>query len=301
MFSERMEIDNEVTQESFLAALRVNPPTVTALRHFSERYAACGVPDALPGETWNMPDAIADEARKMWRPLISYYLRLLVDPWIDTGLNPDGSESPQNRNLLRAPFVAHAVTEYLRMFPPSLYPSAETGGFTLRITAPTWRPVRSSPDSPGIPNFLVSQEVEAQRHFVGLMTSNWRERLCKCRYLPCGRYFVHPRVRALYRHGVFCSPEHARHAAAGEHIRHTRTRGTQGLVEAAALQLLRWKFASPNWQNDATVKHRLAECLCLVIARKRLQGYRQVVKANWVTHHRDLIEQQRLKLSADGR
>jgi hypothetical protein len=70
------------------------------------------------------------------------------------------------------------------------------------------------------------------------------------------------------------------------------------LIVAAAEKLLKWKIADPQWQDDSEIRVRLAEELCLVIAAQHLEGYRQVVRRNWITGHRLAIEQKQVELSS---
>jgi hypothetical protein len=99
--------------------------------------------------------------------------------------------------------------------------------------------------------------------------------LCKCRYRRCGAYFVHPKPRRLYQHGTFCSRKHASVAAAEAAMRKLRDDGCQTLIEAAAQKLIAWNIRDRSWQDDSSLKSKLAEHLCHVISRKRLDGYQQ--------------------------
>jgi hypothetical protein len=146
-------------------------------------------------------------------------------------------------------------------------------------------------------NFFESQRVEAQRLFLGMMASEWKDRLCKCRYQYCGRYFLHPKPRQCYRRGTLCCREHASSAAAAESMQLARIRGRETLIDAAAQMLCSLRIKGPAWQADPDIKRRLASDLCRVISRERLSSYQQDVKANWVSRHQETIERRRRELS----
>jgi hypothetical protein len=239
----------------------------------------------LPGGRWNLPDTISRvESYPFRSALTSATLRTYVDEWVDTGRFPDGSESPQKRNLFSARDTYHAVYTCLKQNPVPcelvLYPRHVEVSLVQR----TWDAVAT--------NFFDAQLVEATRIFLGILISEWRFRLCKCRYGPCGRYFLHPKPRALYRHGTFCTPDHLRRAAALDSVRKSRRRAADALSSEAARKLREWGCAS-SWANDAKVKGRLATHLCMFIVKKKLHAYRQEVKLNWITRHQDAIERQR--------
>ena len=143
--------------------------------------------------------------------------------------------------------------------------------------------------------------MEAQRLFFGIMASDWKDRLCKCRYQYCGRYFLHPKPRACYRRGMFCCRQHAASAAADESMRRARKTGREKLIELAAQKLCVWRVENRAWQDDADVKRRLASSLCLEIPRCRLQRYQQEVRAHWVSRHQESIEGRRLEMKAERR
>jgi hypothetical protein len=151
------------------------------------------------------------------------------------------------------------------------------------------------------PDFFASAIVGAKRIFAGIMTSEWKDRLCKCRHPNCGLYFLHDKPRQSYRSGTFCGHEHSKNVAATLAMYKTRTHGQEELIEEAARQLLNGGFASPEWQDNSERKCLLAAALSLAIPRMRLQGYKQDVKVNWVTRHQALIEQKRVELAGDWR
>jgi hypothetical protein len=131
------------------------------------------------------------------------------------------------------------------------------------------------------------------------MVSQWKDLLFKCRYAPCGRYLIEA-PRRPRKNGFFCCPEHQRRASAGARRDSLRRGAKIILIEAAAQQLAERGVTSQQWQHDATLKQQLAGKLCFVIAEKTTPGYRDEVKANWVTRHVPEIEMRRLELVRDG-
>jgi hypothetical protein len=244
-------------------------------------------------EGWALPDNISrDESMPFREALISARLRTYVDAWLETGRHPDGSESPSGRDLRKAPEAWRAFLEYMEKAPPRLRPSSSTDGleliaFVAERTAYTGN-VRS---------LFESMRVEAQRLLFGLMTSDWKDRLCKCRYQYCGQYFLHPRPRKCYRRGTFCCRGHAASAAADHSMRRARVSGLQTLLDAAARKLCAWRIEDSGWRDNVAIKQRLSSELSFVIARRRLQSYHEEVRVNWVTRHQETIERKRCEFA----
>jgi hypothetical protein len=329
-----MEIRNWVTEDEGLAALNMVPPSPSRYARFLEKYSAGSgnappnveglatlrnwadatrqkvitpragyvlnylanaptlvPPSASPGRGWKVPPTISREkTRPIRTALTSAHLRTYVDAWLDTGRRADGSEWLGERNVRRAFDANLALWDYLEKAPPTWSMSMDSSGVQLTIAAPSgYNGVAR--------DFFEAQIVQAKRLFVGMMMSNWKDRLCKCRYSRCGRYFSHPKPRKSYKLGTFCCHEHAKSALAEVSMRKSRTEGLKQLIEAAARRLLASRIAGPQWQENSDRKRYLAEELCLVIARKRLQRYQQAVKVNWVTRHQALIEQKRVELA----
>lgn len=242
---------------------------------------------------WKLPETISRQESYPFRDaLMSAHLRVYVDAWLQTGLHADGSEWPGQRNLSKAQDALSDLWGYLERSSPELNPITKDADFwdlELSIALPTAY-------SGEVHDFFEAQIVEARRHFLGIMVSNWKDRLCKCRYRRCGIYFLHPRPRRSYRHGTFCCLAHTRSAAAKGCFGKSRTEGKQKLVEAAARMLVKQGVADSRWQDDAWLGKSLAEKLCIVIAAERLHGYRDQVKVNWVTRNQDVIEKMRVQM-----
>jgi hypothetical protein len=224
--------------------------------------------------------------------LIGCYLRQLVDTWLEAGRKPDGSESPASRRLT-IPMLLE-VEDYLDKY-PSFRPNLNDRGIEIEIASPdmvlsergvierSW-------------NFFDAQKQSALRLFVGMLASDWKERICKCRDPRCGRYFLIPKARENYLSGTFCCRAHATRTAAARCMQKNRANAKMGLIEEAA-RYLSDVGAGPGWVTDSRIRLKVVRHLCLVIERrKRLQAYYyNWLKANWVTLHRDAIEQKRLE------
>lgn len=326
-----MRVVNFVTAEKVISALNVEPPNPSTYRQFLEKYAAGALeapvdvsiiheweslqdrasrrrswfisnylvwaptivaPSLSTEEGWRLPDTITrEESLPIHAAFTSAHLRRLVDEWLDTGRCPDGGERPKDRMISRALIACSAVHEYVRDNPMTVTPFLGTHDFRLNVAEPLW-------DVRGARDFFSAQVQDALRLFVGVLASDWKERLCKCRYSACGRYFIHPKPRNSYKRGTFCCREHASHAVTKKWVCSFRNRAKQELIKAAAEKLLKWKIADPQWQDDSDIRVRLAAELCQVIARQRLAGYRQEVRPHWITRHRLAIEQKRVELSA---
>jgi hypothetical protein len=232
-----------------------------------------------------------DEADSLWRTEVSRWLRHHVDEWLSTGLNPDGSESPSNRDMFRTTNAVWAALRYVKEHPARVSFSPSSPGPELIIGEPhslseNWN------------EFFLDAVKEADRHFTSLMASDWKESLCQCRFARCSRYFLASRLRRSYRHGTFCCREHQNLGSAAACVSVRRAQIENELIDLAARQLLRWGLDGPRWQNDANRKHRLASDLSMYISRRTLQSYRQNVAVRWVTRHQLEIERRRTNLSA---
>ena len=228
--------------------------------------------------------------------VLATQFRELVDEWIETGRHADGSESPSSRNLFHTSKAIQAVKKCARETPLQLMVIDKISELVVAIGTESAHPELPVSFYHWAASFGRGLK-EASRLFTGLMASDWKESICKCRYEPCSRYFLFENPRRSYAHGTFCCREHQSRASADALTRNSRTRAQMKLIEAAARQLVQWGVRDPLWQDDNRRKRRLAEKLCEVIARTSYRGYRQELKVNWVTWHRRKIEQKRLEIS----
>ena len=152
-------------------------------------------------------------------------------------------------------------------------------------------------DLSGTDNPIPVFEAEAIRLFVvGIILSESKDCLCKCRYSPCGRYFLLEKPRRSYRHGTFCTREHQGAFSARERTRELRELIKDDLIERAAKWLLQKRVRDSGWQHDGKLKERVASELNNSSPFLRARG--RTVQANWVTRHQQEIEKKRTKLAS---
>jgi hypothetical protein len=240
---------------------------------------------------WRLPGTVSrKESYPIREALTSAHLRRYVDQWLDTGRREDGSEEVETRDVRRAPDAHRALWHYLENASPRWDMVKGSIGVRLIFGERTGY-------SGVARDFFEAQIIEAKRLFCGIMLSDWKGRLCKCRYARCGLYFLHPKPRRSYRRGTFCH-DHAKHAAAEASVLKSRSHNLETLINAAARKLRAWKILDPDWQGDVRLKRRLAGELCSVILRQKVHSHRTLVKLNWVTRNQAAIEQKRVELSA---
>lgn len=250
--------------------------------------APCFKPPACPpGTGWSLPVTISlEESWLIGDALASAHLRSLVDAWLETGRDPNGTECPADRNILKASWAWNCLEEYAEQCLITMRPSPDPSGFRLMIAAPEWA-------HPWAGDFFEAQWVRAKRLFVGIMAGDWSQRLCKCRYAPCGRYFTGAKLRKSYRHGTFCSHEHLAHASADAITKARRFKGRHDLIDTSAQWLGKQNNAS-GWPDDKALKRQLAAFLSKQLrGNPTLRDGRSPVTVKWVTRNQALIEQRR--------
>jgi len=328
-----VKIQNWVSESEVVKVLNVDPPSPSSYAQFVEAYWTAANPDAPPhvvakvlallrewaergvkndggtftrnplahspyfkphattvGQGWRLPDTIPRaKSRSIGAALVSAHLRTLVDDWLDTGRDPTGAESPSQRSIHKRNRVADAVSEFMVQCPASWHPSSDPSGFQLILASRTSA-------GPQAADFFEAAQFEANRLFGGIIASDWSQCLCKCRYRPCGRYFIRAKLRRAYRHGTFCSPEHRNHASAVAVFTAQRSRAKLSLIELAAKWLVQ-QDRSSAWQGKVDSRRRLAAFLSMRVGQDRnLQSGRESVQLNWVTRNRAAIEKRRLEL-----
>lgn len=246
-------------------------------------------PLSYPDGGWRLPVTIARrESRLISNALLSAHLRTYIDAWLDTGRDPSGSESPQNRTLPLA--TTNPLYSYLKDHPASYSPTVDAHGFRLIMARPNSRAKAN--------DFFQAQRLEAQRLLVGIMVADWRYRLCKCRYKLCGRYFMHSKPRPAYRNGTFCCRNHQSRASGAAQTDLRRQNTKRDLIKRAGEWLVK-KHATSDWQSSRRLKDSLAAYLTSCIAGDpNLHGLDHV-KVGWVTRNRALIEHERIQLAED--
>ena len=275
-----MRIYNLADQDLIIGTLNRAQPSDEALIQMVERYA-------------EKAGAISrDERRSLRLSETSKWLRIYIDEWLTTGLNPDGSESPRKRDLFRTN-AGWETLSYLEEYPPVVSFSVD-GSLTVTIgdsdilgSSPKWN------------DFFLAMTKEAQRLFTAVMASDWKQCICKCRHAGCGRYFVLRKPRQSYRHGTFCCREHQRLASALACTTYRRFWVGRELIDVAARKLVECRVRGPGWHEDTMWKRRLATAISKAMSHNpNLRANRKTVKANWVARHWLEIEQRRLEFAA---
>lgn len=270
------------TAEQIAEVLNFGPPAPAPVEYFAKRYREGTAPQAMPGQDWSIPETISEEEhRAMFAALVSSHLRRFVDEWLETSRHPDGSESSEDRSIEAAPNAFAAFSELgakVRRPQPS--------DFSLGCA----EPVRWAP------SFFEAALLEAKRLLFRAVCSEWAERLCKCRYKSCGRYFLNGTRFWEYRHGTFCSRKHQNLGSAAAATSERRTRVHDKLIDLASKQLASWRINGPHWQDDTKLKRRLAAELSHRISEDpNLHGYQQGATVHWVTRNQIEIEKKRLE------
>jgi hypothetical protein len=264
-----MRVVNLVAAEEVLGTLNTPPVAPDA----QEAYIRAMERTGAPGPEWDSYLAAVLGAR----------LRGLVDQWLVTGERKDHSEAPLSRNLAHTKTARFDVIFYMDRYPAAVVLTPDGSDLSVSIADITALPRQSS-------NPYFDLSLEGTRLFVGVMASEWKWRLCKC--VHCGKYFLHPRPRKVYRKGTFCCRQHQSHGAAVASTKARRELVKSTLIELAAEQLLKLKVTDPAWQGNASIKVRVAR----QISRHR-KAYAQVVESHWVTRNRLEIERKRTEFA----
>jgi hypothetical protein len=138
-------------------------------------------------------------------------------------------------------------------------------------------------------------EHDATRLFCALIASDWRVKVCKCRFQQCGLYFLQESPgRKRYQHGTFCCKAHQNHTSAVLANRRRRSYMGAKQVEIAARELIR-KKRTPDWRVNKSQKVQLASDVSA-----RIYGSGRIVTLNWVTRNAEKIDRRRRELSKIG-
>lgn len=198
------------------------------------------------------------------------HLSRFIDPWIDSGRRPDGSEAPGERK----------------------YGDVHSLGSLTRAAYTLWINLPVGAHAPAIgwkgPKGPVPAEFEARAVATEVLAAEWRFSIAKCRH--CGKYFLLPiHHQPVYQHGLFCCTKHNRHATAVRLKRVRRDHAIAEVLQRARLGVRHYDGRGP-WHKDVFFKKELAEKLTDFI-RARIKEDRtyplEHVRSNWLTlNHR---------------
>ncbi len=222
------------------------------------------------------------ELQKLFHDEVASCFRTPVDQWLRTGVDAGGVESPRSRTIVRE-HAMHGVFQYFAMHPPAVSLGAE--GLSVFIGEP-----------PEVPNdwteFFQNAATEANRLLVGLVLSDWRFNIFKCRYCEC--YYLNPKPRASYLGGTYCSAEHRKSAYAERITAEKRDAAKCGREIVAAKYLVERGVTTSEWHKDAKLKSRVAAAVSIHMAKDpNLCSGRYQVRPHWVSRNCEQIEARR--------
>jgi hypothetical protein len=215
----------------------------------------------------------------------SAQLRLYVDEWLDTGVDPQGVEDPRARDMTKALNAATAVRRFASKQGLRLEPARD--GLILEFPSELGNDRIASPEPP--------IDV-ADRLFSLFLLCKWRPKLAKCRRLDCGRYFELKHWNRAYKRGTWCpkcQPVRSQEAAVLSTCK-ARKQAESELYRRAAKQLGERIAKQPNWYRDLTLKAEVIDFLNEQIANgdSLLSVYRHSLTGKWLSRskNRDGIE-----------
>jgi hypothetical protein len=210
-------------------------------------------------------------------------LRVLVDEWLDTGKQPDGTESPMKRRLADLSGAdlpcKDALKAFLAQHPPTVL---------LRNEGVPLARLHFEPFTGNVPDYWPI-ETHAAFLFFCMISSDWCYSIAKCRYPKCGTYFLLSNPNKSWAQGTFCTVEHNRASSAAKLTDKRRKDADQDLREEAA-RMLRLKISADRfWYEDHALMATTAEELTLWIAKKSSQP-RLDISSKWLKWNREKIE-----------
>jgi hypothetical protein len=207
-------------------------------------------------------------------------LRMYVDEWLDTGMNSQGVEEPDARDLTKAPNACAAVRRFageqlLRLEPAS-------NGLRLRFPS-----VKSGPFSAP----LVAGMDYADLLFSLFFLCEWRARLGKCRRDECGRYFELKHWNRAYKRGTLC-PECQRGHSLASALRSTseaRKTAEKELYRLAARRFGKRLLKTADWHRGREFKATVVDFLnCQIMKTDRLKSvYQRGITGKWLSRSKN--------------
>ena len=234
-------------------------------------------------------------------------LRGYVDAWISSGVIDGHGESPDARSFDRVEDLACSPNNSL----DALHLSNCFGFFRQSHELKVWYPpTASAPTLELIPSPVKASE-RAHQHaialMVGIVSTNLRYRIAKCRYSKCCVYFLlSERRREQYPNGIFCSSSCNRAASAVRLTAQRRRLFNRTVIEWAAEVLSSYGCTEDNSLackkkvllklNKRLTRHKDPN-LCGARKQNRDGSY---VALNWLTHHWTEIQTRALEID-DGK
>jgi hypothetical protein len=234
-------------------------------------------------------------------------LRGYVDAWISSGILDEQSESPYARSDERVADSAYSPNSSL----DALMLFNCFGFFRQSHELRVWYPPTASAPSLQLTPRPVKASERAHQHatalMVGVLSTDLRYRIAKCRYQKCGHYFLlSERRRERYANGIFCRPSCNRAASAARLTTQRRRLFNPTVIEWAARELsgqgcteddsLARKKKLLLKLNKRFARHKDPN-LCGARKQNRDGSY---VALNWLTRHWTEIQVKALEIG-DGK
>jgi len=199
-------------------------------------------------------------------------LRALVDQWIDSGINEDGTETPSSRYVRGLPRgYSESLFDILcgwlgRNMPKPLLSSDGRIGI-----------IDQPPNHYGLEAETYARE-QAIYYFKELLESPVPHRLGKCKNPECRTYFARKRERnGGIKRGTYCG--NCELIGAAERTRLSRQRRKNQQLDAAAKAWAQWKKSNKHPSQSEWVAKQVNKQICT--------GTR--IQAKWVTQNRNEI------------
>lgn len=192
---------------------------------------------------------------QMFRPMAEHSetLRTLIDEWIDSGIQTDGSEQPRSRHLSDESTVEYVeageiitavakpksrirrmVNDYQKRYP--MFVQLQDGGGTLPVFAAEGDDELKADKQPPMPG----REVVSL--FIQFYDSPWLFRLMRCAKSKCRTYQLVNAPRKSYLHGWYCAGC-SKTAAATRSTSKARTNERERKLQACAVA---WAKGEPK-------------------------------------------------------
>lgn len=224
-----------------------------------------------------------------WDALVSNRIRHNIDSWLETGRTREGTETPLDRSLGKAPDVKRVLDDYNANNPPTLV--AEGDGLVMTLGPPPYRNLGRIVsgywgETPS------SANDEADALLSSLFMASWRLKLARCRRPTCQRYFMLSKPKSTFKKGTFCKVcTRLRSIESGAIITgERRLEAAKTLYNLAGARFSKEILSNPQWTKSSAIKNRVAQYLTKQIGKSEilrsvyLNGNRKGVTAKWVAH-----------------
>ncbi len=132
-----------------------------------------------------------------------------------------------------------------------------------------------------------SPRYELSRIVAGVMCSDLKFRLARCRYAPCGRYFLTSgdRTTLVFHEGTFHTTACMKNRRTAARMKKRRDKANNDVADWIA-DVLRGSKKYGAWRDDAGIRSRLAS----VVSPRVVEEQGRTISGNWIAHHKQLVE-----------